>query len=208
MNSKNINICILDYGSGNVMSVLNAFLSLGYNATISNQNNIIINSSHIVLPGVGSYGSSMEKLKKKLDISIIQKQVHEIKKPFLGICVGMQLLSDFGNEFKNTKGLGWIQGHVDKINTKKKLPHIGWNKIKILKNSKLLDKINDKMYFYFVHSYRYNCKNEKNIIANTEYDSFFPSIINLKNIFGVQFHPEKSQKAGLLLLKNFIENTL
>ena len=191
MNSKNINICILDYGSGNVMSVLNAFLSLGYNATISNQNNKIINSSHIVLPGVGSYGSSMEKLKQKL-----------------GICVGMQLLSDFGNEFKNTKGLGWIQGHVDKINTKKKLPHIGWNKIKILKNSKLLDKINDKMYFYFVHSYRYNCKNEKNIIANTEYDSFFPSIINLKNIFGVQFHPEKSQKAGLLLLKNFIENTL
>ena len=188
------------------MSVYNAISKLGYNVFISNQKKIIQECSHIILPGVGSYKETMNKIQNKIDIEHVYSEITNYNKPFLGICVGMQVLSDFGKEFGETSGLGWISGRIDKLSTPKKLPHIGWNKIQIKKKSKLLMNIAQNMYFYFVHSYVYDCFNDDDIIAETNYGSLFPCIINFKNIFGVQFHPEKSQKAGLLLLKNFVEN--
>lgn len=205
MNSKSI--CILDYGSGNVKSVYNIVTHLGYKAKISNFKKDIIDSSHIILPGVGSFGSSMEKISKSIPFNTLENQVLGKKKPFLGICVGMQVLADKGFEFGEHKGFGWISGEVKKIKIKK-MPsiHIGWNNIIIRKDSnflKGLEEIND---FYFVHSYCFEqSTNSKDyVLAETQYEDHFTSIIQKDNIFGVQFHPEKSQIAGQIILKNFI----
>jgi imidazole glycerol-phosphate synthase subunit HisH len=200
-------VCLLDYGSGNVKSVFNVLDFLGYNVKISNSEEDIRNCSHIILPGVGAFGSAMEKIKNTIPLNIVEEEVLEKGKLFLGICVGMQLLADRGKEFGDHKGLGWIPGVVDKIDSKE-LPslHIGWNDIKILKDSPLFNGLLDFNDFYFVHSYCFEAKNKDNIIAQTQYESTFNSVISRDNIFGIQFHPEKSQKAGQLFLKNFLEN--
>ena len=205
MNNKSV--CLLDYGSGNVKSVYNILDFLGYNVKISNSSEDIINSTHIILPGVGAFGASMKKIMDRIPFDVLENEVLDKGKPFLGICVGMQVLADKGLEFGEHKGFGWIPGTVDKIDTKG-LPtlHIGWNDIDVKKESPLLKGLNDNKDFYFVHSYVFDVKDKDCIVAQTEYGSNFTSILSKDNILGIQFHPEKSQKAGQLIFKNFMEN--
>ncbi|MBI2023017.1 imidazole glycerol phosphate synthase subunit HisH [Candidatus Giovannonibacteria bacterium] len=203
MNSKKI--CILDYGSGNVRSVFNILFALGKDVIVSNRPEDILAGSHIILPGVGAFGTSMEKIKKTIHLDILENEIIRNKKPFLGICVGMQVLADRGFEFGEHVGLGWIHGEVKKMSTGGlPLPHIGWNNVSIAKQTPLLNGLSVDQDFYFVHSYVFKEENNENVIAKTEYGEQFNSIISKDNIFGVQFHPEKSQKAGKLLLENFL----
>ena len=195
-------VSILDFGFGNLNSVYNTIDYLGFDCKFTNDESYIKASTHIILPGVGSYKGAMDKIKKN-DSDLLYEQVHIKKKPFLGICIGMQILSTTGDEFFVSKGLNWIEGDVVKIENEK-LPHIGWNNIVIKKNSYLTKNLDDESSFYFVNSYHFKPKNSNHIIAETFYDQPFCSIIEKENIFGVQFHPEKSQKAGQLLLNNFL----
>jgi imidazole glycerol-phosphate synthase subunit HisH len=199
-------VCILDYGSGNVKSVYNMINYLGYKAVISNAPNDFENATHIILPGVGSFGVAMKKIKSQINISALEQQIIQFQKPFLGICVGMQVLVEKGYEHGEYDGLGWIPGTVEKINaTNIPLPHIGWNEIKLKQKSFLfngLDEVND---FYFVHSYVVKTTSN-HVISETEYGVSFCSSIHHKNIYGVQFHPEKSQKAGQILFNNFLKS--
>ena len=197
-------VCILDYGSGNVKSVYNLINYLGYEVIISNMEKNISKSSHIILPGVGSFGSAMKKVKSKLPLDFIEKEVFIKRKPFLGICVGLQILAQKGFENGEYNGLGWINGEVTKLNLKNSpLPHIGWNDVKIKKKSALFEGLNEINDFYFVHSYALST-DKKNILAETDYEINFCSAINVENIYGVQFHPEKSQRAGQKLMHNFL----
>ena len=197
-----IKVCILDYGSGNVRSVQNLLQHLKVKSTISNKNSVIQKSTHIILPGVGAFGESIKKLKKKIDLKFLEKQVLINKKPFLGICVGMQLLADIGEEFGIHSGLGWIKGKVVKIKSKI-LPHIGWNEINIKKKNIIFNELNEKD-FYFVNSFHFNVKDKNLILANTQYGNRFCSVVNKENIYVVQFHPEKSQNNGKQIIKNFL----
>ena len=197
-------ICILDYGSGNVKSVFNILRFLNFNVKISNNKVDIKDSSHIILPGVGAFETSMKKIQENIPIDILETTVKQ-GKPFLGICVGMQVLANIGYEFGEHQGLGWINGKIIKHNSIDfTLPHIGWNSIEIVNDSPLLYDIKDKEDFYFVHSFKYELENNNNLISKTNYGDFFPSIIQKENIFGVQFHPEKSQDAGQTLFNNFL----
>ena len=198
------NVCILDYGSGNVKSVFNIFSSILKNVVISNKPEDITTATHIVLPGVGAFGSAMEKINKNIPLDLLETEVLKKKKPFLGICVGMQVLAEKGLEFGEHKGFGWISGVVDKLNSNNlPLPHIGWNNIKVVKKIPILENL-DNQDFYFVHSFTFKEKDSKDRAAKTEYGEVFSSIVSRENIIGVQFHPEKSQKAGKLLIKNFL----
>lgn len=203
----NKSVCLLNYGSGNVKSVFNILAFLGYDVKISNKAEDIKNSSHIILPGVGAFGASIEKIMKTIPFDVLENEVLQKGKPFLGICVGMQVLADKGFEFGEHKGFGWISGTVDKIDSKE-LPslHIGWNDISVKKDTPLLKGLNDLNDFYFVHSYVFDVNDKDCIVAQTEYGSTFTSMLAKNNIFGIQFHPEKSQKAGQLIFKNFVEN--
>lgn len=199
-------VCILDYGSGNIRSVYNVISYLGHDVVVSNQQDEIAKSTHVILPGVGAFGSSMDRIKRKIPLDVLEDQIIKYQKPFLGICIGMQVLADVGLEFGEHHGLGWIPGIVQKLNSEGlPLPHIGWNDIRIKNASNLLNGLAVAQDFYFVNSYAFVPDDEKNAIAETEYGRWFTSIVQKGNIFGVQFHPEKSQKAGQLLLKNFLE---
>ncbi len=198
-------ICILDYGSGNVGSVLNVLKFMGYEVKVSNSKSDIESSSHIILPGVGAFKASMEKISNNIPIDILEKEILNNGKPFLGICVGMQVLADFGNEGGESKGLGWIPGNVKKIDSNNlTLPHMGWNNIEITKDTQLFNNFKNIADFYFVHSYAFFEEVSENVLAKVEYGSEINAIINKDNIYGFQFHPEKSQKAGQLILKNFL----
>ena len=205
-------ITIVDYGLGNIVSAQQSFLkasqeiNLQADVVISSSPNDVLDSSHVVLPGQGAFKSCIDGLKGISGmINALEKTVLENKKPFLGICVGMQLLAEFGYENGKHQGLGWIKGSIKKIKTNNlKLPHMGWNNIEIVNDfheMKFYQAIKD---FYFVHSYFFDCYNKENIIGLTEYGINFPSIIGKENIYGVQFHPEKSSAQGLELIKNFI----
>lgn len=201
-----IKVCILNYGCGNVRSVYNMLAGFAKNVVISNEAPVIKSATHIVLPGVGAFGSSMTKVKSRIPLDVLEQEVFKRKKPFLGICVGMQILAEKGYEFGEHKGLGWIPGEAVKLNAGGlRLPHIGWNNIKIKVSSAILKQFTDNQDFYFVHSYVFKEKDARDVIAVTDYGEEFCSIVNRGNIFGVQFHPEKSQKAGKILLKNFLE---
>ena len=197
-------ICILDYGAGNIASVYNIIKYLGFNCIISKDSEEIKKSSHIILPGVGAYSSLINKLKKNIDIENLSNEILIKKKPFLGICVGMQILSTKGSEFNECKGLNWIEGDVKIINNKK-LPHIGWNSVDLIKKSEITENLENNQDFYFVNSFFFKTKNKEDVIAKTQYNQTFSSIIQKKNIFGVQFHPEKSHNVGLQLLTNFCD---
>ena len=187
-----------------MLSVYNLVKHLGVEAEISNSPEQIMNCSHLILPGVGAFGSSMQKIKDSLPIDILSQQVLDNNKPFLGICVGMQILADVGHEFGTHNGLGWIPGEVKTIESNGlSLPHIGWNDIIEKRSSTLLDGLKSIRDFYFVHSFAYIPKEDECIVATAEYGSQFPAIIQKANLHGVQFHPEKSQKAGEQLMANF-----
>jgi glutamine amidotransferase len=199
-------VCILDYGSGNQRSVYNMIEYIGHESRISDDPNIIKSSDYIILPGVGSYGSLIKKLKKKNLIDILNEQVIGKKKLYLGICVGMQIMSTTGEEFGRNFGLNWIPGVVRRLRTTTNiLPHIGWNNIKIVKKNFFLDNINNNSDFYFLNSFCFVPINQEYVLATTYYDENFASIINKDNMFGVQFHPEKSLKFGIQVISNFLK---
>ena len=195
-------IVIIDYGLGNLGSVKNALDKLGVDSMVSKSVKDIEKATGLVLPGVGSATEGMKNLRKSGLNKVILKQI-KLKKPILGICLGMQLLF-FLSEEGNTECLNVIEGKVKRFNNKLKVPQIGWNQVK-QKPSKLFLGIKDKSYFYFVHSYYCQASEEKIIRGSTDYGINFTSVIEDKNIFGVQFHPEKSGENGLKLLKNFVD---
>ena len=204
-------VTIVDYSSGNISSVINSFNEVAQNkATIevTSDLNKIKSSDKIVLPGQGSFKSCVDALNK---ISGLNDTLNEFvivnKKPLLGICVGLQMFADVGYEETETKGLGWISGKVSKIdnqNGKYKLPHIGWNQINILKDSKIFKQVENNSHMYFVHSYEFIPKDNKVISATTDYSTKVVCSVEKENIFGTQFHPEKSDKTGLKIINNFI----
>ena len=196
-------ICILDYGSGNVRSVYNLIKYLNYESIISNDSKEIKKSTHIILPGVGAFGAAMKKINEKISIEILEDEVINKKKPFLGICVGMQLLAEKSEEFGEHKGLGWIKGKVVKLKSKI-LPHVGWNNLVLTKKSSLFYGLDEKKDFYFVNSFHLMVKEKNLIMANTEYGEKFCSVVKKENIVGVQSHPEKSHKMGSILINNFL----
>ena len=206
-----MNITIVDYGSGNISSVINSFKEVCKNKckiNVSSDLKIISSSDKIVLPGQGSFKSCIEALNKIEGLNETLNQfIFDKKKLLLGICVGMQMFADVGFEETETKGLGWISGKVSKINNqngKFKLPHIGWNEIIITKESNIFKNIENKSHMYFVHSYEFIPK-EKNVISSTtDYSTNIVCSVEKENIFGTQFHPEKSDKLGLKFIENFI----
>jgi glutamine amidotransferase len=198
-------ICILDYGSGNQKSVYNMIAFIGHEPQVSSDINVIKDSDYIILPGVGSYGGLMEKLKKKNLIEILNSQIIYKKKLYLGICVGMQIMSTTGEEFEQNMGLGWIPGVVRKLKAKNViLPHIGWNNIEIKKKKKIFNDINDSSNFYFLNSFCFDPDDTNHVLATTDYGEKFASIVQKDNLFGFQFHPEKSQLAGIKIINNFL----
>jgi len=204
-------ITIVDYGSGNVLSAQKSFIKIAkdnnieVDVLISKKLNDIKNSTHIVLPGQGAFSTCMNGLKKTDGLIDELSEFALIKKkPFLGICVGMQMLAKKSEENGDHDGLGWIDGQIKLLpGDNLKLPHMGWNLVKPT-NSKYNNLISTKNDYYFVHSYYFECANKVNILAETKYGTNFSSIVGKENIYGVQFHPEKSSSQGLSLLKEFI----
>ena len=203
-------IALIDYGSGNLQS---AYKALELAANYEKKNKIFVTSKSkdllladkIVLPGVGTFSDCMRGITSIYGmIDILNEEVIQKKKPFLGICVGMQLLATMGKEKGNHKGLGWIKGKVIKLKKNKqiKIPHMGWNTVKIISKHPILKR--KKFESYFVHSYNFICQDKKNVLATCDYQQSITAIVGKENIIGTQFHPEKSQKSGLEILKNFI----
>ena len=203
-------IIIIDYGSGNVASVYNALRNIDSNCLIEITNNEseLKSSTHIILPGVGAFNDCMQGLRQQPNfLSELRKQMIKEKKPFLGICVGMQVLASIGYENGEHQGLNFINGRVKKLAEENlKIPHMGWNEL-MIKNNKhpLLKNIAQGDHFYFANSYHFICQNDNNVLAQVQYGSNkINAIIAKENIVGVQFHPEKSAEKGLEFLKNFI----
>jgi len=197
-------IAILDYGIGNLKSVYNMFKKVGIESIITSDIEVIKNADKYLLPGVGSFDYGMSSLKNAPFFTILEKEVLENKKPILGICLGMQLLTNSSEEGK-TKGLGWIDAKTLKFDLEDKslsIPHMGWNTTYPINKENIFQSL-DENRFYFVHSYHVACNNKSNILATTNYGQEFTCSIYKDNIYGVQFHPEKSHKFGMQLLKNF-----
>jgi glutamine amidotransferase len=201
-------IVIIDYNLGNVNSIANMIKKIGYKCIITSNPHEISQADKIILPGVGAFDYGIQNLKKLNIYNIIIKKVIEEKTPILGICLGMQLLTD-GSEEGIEKGFGFVKGYAKKFqfsDNNLKVPHMGWNTVKITKKSKLFYVMeNQENRFYFVHSYAVECFDEEDILTLTSYGYDFVSAFEKNNIIGVQFHPEKSHKFGMQLLKNFIE---
>ena len=206
-----MNVTIVDYKSGNISSVINSFQAVAQNninINVTEDPNQIKSSDKIVLPGQGSFKSCVDALNNISGLVDTLKDFALVnKKPLLGICVGLQMFADVGYEEAETKGLGWISGKVSKIdnkNGKYKLPHIGWNEIEFMKNSKIYNGIENKSHMYFVHSYEFIPEDKSVISATVDYSTRVVCSIEKENLFGTQFHPEKSDKLGLQIIKNFI----
>jgi glutamine amidotransferase len=210
-----MNIAIIDYESGNISSVINSLKEVCANENIkieikvTSDSKTILSSDKIILPGQGSFKNCTESLEK---IKGLKDTLNEFaiikKKPLFGICVGMQMFADVGYEETETKGLGWIAGKVLKINNqggKYKLPHIGWNQVNIVKKSKIFNNIKNNSHLYFVHSYEFIPDDLGVVSATTEYSSNIVCSVEKENIFGTQFHPEKSDQEGLKIIENFIK---
>jgi glutamine amidotransferase len=206
-----MNVTIVDYNSGNISSVINSFKEVAkekIKIVVSSNLNKIKSSDKIVLPGQGSFKSCVDSL-NRIDglVDTLNEFTITNKKPLLGICVGFQMFADTGYEETETKGLGWIPGKVSKIdnqNGKFKLPHIGWNELNIVKESQIFRDIKNKSHMYFVHSYEFIPKDKNVISATTDYSSSIVCSVEKENIFGTQFHPEKSDKEGLKIIDNFL----
>jgi len=210
-----MSISVIDYGSGNLKSAAKALETAAHNVNVSSQilvtsdPKIIKESDKIVLPGQGSFGDCYSGIKKIPGLNeTLNEFVLEKKKPILGICVGMQLFAKIGYESQKTEGFGWIDAEVRKINNmnkKIKLPHMGWNEIEFKKDCFLFSNIKNKSHMYFIHSYEFMTKQKDCVVATTNYGN--PIIVSVakENIIGTQFHPEKSQKNGLIILENFLK---
>ncbi|MFL2896230.1 MAG: imidazole glycerol phosphate synthase subunit HisH [Candidatus Pelagibacter sp.] len=206
-----MNVTIVDYNSGNISSVINSFKAVAkgkVSIEVTSDLGKIKSSDKVVLPGQGSFKSCIDSLN---NINGLVDTLNEFainnKKPLLGICVGLQMFASTGYEETETKGLGWISGKVCKIdnqNGKYKLPHIGWNQINIVKESKIFKNIDNNSHMYFVHSYEFIPKDKSVVSATTDYSSNIVCSVEKENIFGTQFHPEKSDKIGLKIISNFI----
>ena len=206
-----MNVTIVEYKSVNISSVVNSFKEVAQNkikVEITSDVTKIKSADKVVLPGQGSFKSCIDALQSINGLlDCLNDFVINKKKPLLGICVGLQMFADVGYEETETKGLGWIPGKVTKIdyqNGKYKLPHIGWNQINIVKESKIFKDIKDKSHMYFVHSYEFLPTDKNFISATTDYSSKHVCAVEKDNIYGTQFHPEKSDKLGLQLIRNFI----
>ena len=206
-----MNVTIVDYKSGNISSVINSFKEVAQDKVkieVTSDVSKIKLSDKVVLPGQGSFKSCVDALKSINGlVDSLNDFVMINKKPLLGICVGLQMFADVGYEETETKGLGWISGKVTRINNqngKYKLPHIGWNQINISKKSKIFKDIKDKSHMYFVHSYEFMPVDKNFITATTDYSANHVCAVEKENIFGTQFHPEKSDKIGLKIIDNFI----
>ena len=207
-----MNVTIVDYQSGNISSVINSFAEVAkgkVNLEVTSDIKKIKSSDKIILPGQGSFKSCLESLNSINGlVDTLNESAMINKKSLLGICVGLQMFADIGYEQAETKGLGWIPGKVSKIDNQKgkfKLPHIGWNEIEIQKESKIFKDIKNKSHMYFVHSYEFIPEDKSVISATTDYSSKIVCSVEKDNLFGTQFHPEKSDKTGLKIIENFIK---
>lgn len=196
-------IAIVDYGAGNIFSVKNAMDYLGLPAELTSKADDIRNADGIILPGVGAFPWAMSMLTKSGLVEVIKEEA--VKKPFLGICLGMQLIFSKGYEFEETEGLGLIDGQVRLMTPEGlSIPHIGWNKLEKNRECALLNGLGDDEYVYFVHSYAAECADE-DVAAYCEYGNRVTALVNRGTVYGAQFHPEKSGKTGLKILSNFAE---
>ena len=195
---------IIDYGLSNMGAIKAAINKIGKKYILIKEVKDFSKATKLILPGVGSYKKGVQNLKNLNFFETIKYEVKINKKPILGICLGMQLLSERGTEQGESEGLGLIQGKVVKLKTNEPIPHTGWNKIKILKKSKLIENIPENTFFYFIHSFYFLPKKKEDRVAITNHGMNFTSIIEQNNVFGIQAHPEKSQIYGLDLLKNFL----
>ncbi|MDD5211669.1 MAG: imidazole glycerol phosphate synthase subunit HisH [Sulfuricurvum sp.] len=197
------NIVIIDYKMGNLRSVQKAFEHIGESAIISNDLSIIQNASKLVLPGVGAFKDAMHNLRELGLIDLLNEEILEKKKPFLGICLGMQLIATKSYEFGETKGLGWIDAEITRFaDTDLKIPHVGWNSVQYANPSPLFESIPDNSDFYFVHSYYFDA-NRTYATGICDYGTEFIASVQKENIYATQFHPEKSQTHGLRIIENF-----
>lgn len=198
-------IAIIDYDAGNIKSVEKALLALGEEAIITRDPKVLLEADHVILPGVGSFGDAMDKLCHYGLVETI-KQIVQKGTPFLGICLGLQLLFEESEESKGVKGLGLLKGKILRIpdGPGLKIPHIGWNSLKFPHKGRLFLGLPEESYVYFVHSYYLKAAEEEIVTATTEYGTLIHASVEKNNIFGCQFHPEKSSEVGLTILKNFI----
>ena len=206
-----MNVTIVDYNSGNISSVINSFKEVAedkVNIQVTSDLKKIKSSDKIVLPGQGSFKSCVDALHNISGlVDTLNEFAIENKKPLLGICVGLQMFADVGFEELETKGLGWISGKVSKINNQNgnfKLPHIGWNQLNIIKDSQIFKGVENNSHMYFVHSYEFIPQEISVVSSTTDYSTNIVCSVEKENIFGTQFHPEKSDNAGLKIINNFI----
>lgn len=199
-------IAIIDYGAGNIQSVSKALRHIGCDCFITNKKEDILSADGAVLPGVGSFGDTVDSL-NKLGIKETVVEFIESGKPFLGICLGLQLLFPGSDESKGAEGLGVFDGTITKIPNGEglKIPHMGWNSLTVKKGSRLFEGIEENPYVYFVHSYFLNAADKNIVAAQTEYGVTIDAAVERGNVFATQFHPEKSGEVGLKILKNFVE---
>ena len=198
---------IVDYGIGNVDSVARAVEECGAGALISAREEDLAAATHLILPGVGAFGDGMRNLCERGLDAMLREQVIVGGIPFLGICLGMQLMATRGLEHGVTEGLGWIDGEVRRLEPTRedtRIPHIGWSEVVPSRPSPLFQGVGPGRDFYFVHSYHFACKEEADVLARTSYCGGFVSAVGRDRLFGVQFHPEKSQRAGFAVLRNFL----
>ncbi len=201
-------ICIVDYGMGNIFSIKKKLTQIGVESIVTNKPDEIAQSTKIILPGVGHFGKAIEQLQKLNLIDVLNEEVLVNRKPILGVCLGMQLLAKFSEE-GDVPGLGWLDANVKRFKMENtvlnKVPHTGWNSIFSSKPSRLLKDVPDGSEFYFVHSYYIEVSDAQDQLTHTIFERPFASAVEKENIFGVQFHPEKSHEIGSQLVRNFIE---
>ena len=206
-------ICIVDYGMGNLQSVANALEAIGAKAQISSDPAVLRAADKLILPGVGAFGEAMARLRERDLINPLDEEVKELHKPILGICLGMQLLADVSFEHGEHRGLGWIPGEVRRIDAAGprtheghalRVPHIGWSAVVTHGRSALLEKMPPEPTFYFVHSFQLVAKDPAVVTGTCDYGGPLTAVVEHGHVLGTQFHPEKSQKAGLQLLRNFV----
>lgn len=201
---------LIDYGMGNLRSVLSKLARVGVQATVSSDRDEIAAAERLVLPGVGSFAAGMTHLDRHGLISVLDRKVREEHTPILGICLGMQLFCESGEE-GDSAGLGWVRARARRFEfdpgNNLKVPHVGWNEVRQDQECVLWNDLPADSRFYFTHSYYIDCEDSADVVGTTHYGHDFASVIRHENVYGTQFHPEKSHRAGLQLIRNFVENT-